>query len=270
MGRAKAFYGSGCLSPVNAFLIFCFPQPAGVCRAKRSVFPGREKRGVYGLWVCRFCGSFKNRFFCPPHGKGKPMNAADGKTDVRILAVSAGAKAAGIFGTYLSEYETTIVSSLKEAKEKVGAFSYDVVILSSGKEENGVPSAECSFAEELVGTTNAGVILICREEDYESVSLREEKSGIYCLKRPLSPQSFLQGVHLAVATGIRLRGYSARTETLKEKMEEVKLVGRAKLLLITKLGLTEEEAHRYIEKQAMDKCVRRSVIATELIKTYIN
>ena len=270
MGRAKAFYGSGCLSPVNAFLIFRRLRYAGVGRAERQGFPEREKRGVYGFWVCRFRGAFENRFFCQPHGRGKSMIAADGKTDVRILAVSAGAKAAGFFETCLSEYETTIVSSLKEAQEKVCAFSYDVVILSSGKEGKGVPSAECSFAEEIVRTTNAGVILICREEDYETVSLREEGFGIYCLKRPLSPQSFLQGVHLAVATGIRLRGYSARTETLKEKMEEVKLVGRAKLLLITKLGLTEEEAHRYIEKQAMDKCVRRSVIATELIKTYIN
>ena len=53
-------------------------------------------------------------------------------------------------------------------------------------------------------------------------------------------------------------------------MEEIKLIGRAKLLLITKLSFTEEEAHKYIEKQAMDRCVKKSVIAYDIIKTYNN
>ena len=39
-------------------------------------------------------------------------------------------------------------------------------------------------------------------------------------------------------------------------------------LLIEQLKMTEPEAHRYIEKQAMDRCVTRRKIAENIILTY--
>ena len=67
-----------------------------------------------------------------------------------------------------------------------------------------------------------------------------------------------------------MKGFAEEKETLKEKVEETKLVSRAKLLLVQKLAFSEEEAHKYIEKRAMDLCVKRSVVAEEIIKTYKN
>ena len=32
--------------------------------------------------------------------------------------------------------------------------------------------------------------------------------------------------------------------------------------------MTEEEAHRYIEKTAMDKCVKRTVLAQDIIRDF--
>ncbi|MBQ3485974.1 MAG: ANTAR domain-containing protein, partial [Clostridia bacterium] len=54
----------------------------------------------------------------------------------------------------------------------------------------------------------------------------------------------------------------------EEKMEEIRIVNRAKWLLISELKFDEPGAHRYIEKQAMDRCVSRKVIAQEIITTY--
>ena len=51
-------------------------------------------------------------------------------------------------------------------------------------------------------------------------------------------------------------------------MDEIKTVNRAKWLLISELKLSEPDAHRYIEKQAMDRCVPKRQIAEEIIKTY--
>ena len=51
-------------------------------------------------------------------------------------------------------------------------------------------------------------------------------------------------------------------------MNEIRIVNRAKWLLISELKMTEPDAHRYIEKQAMDACVSRKQIAEEIIKTY--
>ena len=51
-------------------------------------------------------------------------------------------------------------------------------------------------------------------------------------------------------------------------MAEIRLVNKAKWLLISELKMSEPDAHRYVEKQAMDRCVTRRRIAEEIIKTY--
>lgn len=66
----------------------------------------------------------------------------------------------------------------------------------------------------------------------------------------------------------RLRQFEKKSLSIEEKMAEIRLVNKAKWLLISQLSMSEPEAHRYIEKQAMDRCVTRQTIAGEIIKTY--
>ena len=56
--------------------------------------------------------------------------------------------------------------------------------------------------------------------------------------------------------------------SIEEKMEEIRIVNRAKWLLISELKMDEQGAHRYIEKQAMDRCISKRIVAEEIIKTY--
>ena len=51
-------------------------------------------------------------------------------------------------------------------------------------------------------------------------------------------------------------------------MEEIRLVNRAKWLLISELKMSENDAHKYIEKQAMDRCITRRAMAESIIRTY--
>ena len=59
-----------------------------------------------------------------------------------------------------------------------------------------------------------------------------------------------------------------KTASVEEKMEEIRIINRAKWLLIEQLKMTENQAHRYIEKQAMDRCVTRRAIAENILSTY--
>ena len=63
----------------------------------------------------------------------------------------------------------------------------------------------------------------------------------------------------------RLRKTEKKTLTLQEKMEEIRLINRAKWILIERQGMDEPRAHRFIEKQAMDRCVTRRAVAQEII-----
>ena len=53
-----------------------------------------------------------------------------------------------------------------------------------------------------------------------------------------------------------------------EKIQEIRLVNRAKWALIQCLGMTEEAAHRHIEKQAMDERISRREVAMRVLSVY--
>ena len=77
-----------------------------------------------------------------------------------------------------------------------------------------------------------------------------------------------EAVQWMAAVRERLRNAEKKTISLEAKMEEIRLVNRAKWMLIEKLQMTEPDAHRYIEKQAMDRCVTKGEVAESILKTY--
>ena len=70
------------------------------------------------------------------------------------------------------------------------------------------------------------------------------------------------------ATTEKLKLWEKKNESLREKMADIRVVNRAKWLLISRLGMTEEDAHYYIEKQAMDTRISRREAAEEIIRAY--
>ncbi len=55
---------------------------------------------------------------------------------------------------------------------------------------------------------------------------------------------------------------------MEEKITEIRLVNKAKWLLIDKLGMTEPDAHRFIEKRAMDTRTPKREVAQEIIDSF--
>ena len=66
----------------------------------------------------------------------------------------------------------------------------------------------------------------------------------------------------------RLRALCTETVSLKRKLDDTRIVTRAKLLLMSRLKMSEAEAHRYIEKTAMDTGSKRREVADSIIRTY--
>ena len=60
----------------------------------------------------------------------------------------------------------------------------------------------------------------------------------------------------------------AESEKLEAKVADIRIINRAKLLLVQHLQMTETEAHKYIEKQAMNTSKPRRTIAENIIRTY--
>ena len=142
--------------------------------------------------------------------------------------------------------------------------SYDIIIINT-------PLAD-EFGHDLAlyASTNtvSGLILIVKSEIYEEVCDRVEDYGILVLSKPLSRQTFYSAVKLVSATQKRLLILEKENMKLQKKIEEIRLVDRAKCVLIQYLNMTEAEAHRYIEKQAMDMRKTKKTIAENILNTY--
>ncbi len=183
----------------------------------------------------------------------------------KVLVVSSSLKAEDFIKNCLKDgYISEYARSGAIARQLLSGKEYDTVIINCPlKDEFGT-----DLAENVIKNGYAGVMLLVKSEVFDDVSYAMEKAGVYTLAKPVSSSTFRQGLALTNATAARLKGLARKTENLQEKMEEIRLVARAKLLLITKLRFSEEEAHKYIEKRAMDECVKRKAIAFDVIKTY--
>ena len=124
------------------------------------------------------------------------------------------------------------------------------------------------LAQDICQHSAAGVLLLVKAEHFPDIDGRLTPQGVLVLSKPMSTQLFTQSLRLLCGTRERLRGLEKKNATIEEKMEEIRLVNRAKWLLIGELNMTEQEAHRYIEKQAMDRCVTKRAIAEQILSTY--
>ena len=88
------------------------------------------------------------------------------------------------------------------------------------------------------------------------------------MARPLGKKSLRSALRFALIARDRLAHIRADNAQLRGELQETRLVDRAKCILIQYLNMSETQAHRYIEKQAMDMRISRLNVAENILKTY--
>jgi len=115
---------------------------------------------------------------------------------------------------------------------------------------------------------NISVLLFVSKDVFEQVAAKVEPEGIVVLAKPMVKGELDQAIRITRVMRGKMTKLEARASSMEEKMKEIRLVNRAKWLLIDRLKMSEVDAHRYIEKSAMDDCVNRGTIAENIIKIY--
>ena len=154
--------------------------------------------------------------------------------------------------------------SVGEARRKLTDTEFDIVLINTPLPDD----FGTRLALDVCASSGTGVLLLVGAEHYPDVNARVSPYGVLVLSKPTSAQLVSQSLLLLCGTRERLRRMEQKTASNEEKMEEIRLVNRAKWLLIEQLKMTEQDAHRYIEKQAMDRCVTKRVIAEQILSTY--
>ena len=113
-----------------------------------------------------------------------------------------------------------------------------------------------------------GTIVAVRKEHYAAARRYFAGSGAVVLRLPLNHELFSQAVDIVSDLVGRLRRVRTERDTLRTTLDDLKLVDRAKCALIQYLRMSEQEAHRFIERQAMNRRVPKREVAMEILKTY--
>ena len=158
-----------------------------------------------------------------------------------------------------------MVPSVSLAKRVLLERSFDFVFINTPLPDD----FGTRFAIEISGNKGTVILLLVRNEVYEEVCDKVTEYGILTLPKPASKQMVAHTLNFMAGIRERLRKLENKSLSMEEKMKEIRLVNRAKWVLIDELKMSEADAHRYIEKQAMDRCVSRREIAEEIISTYL-
>lgn len=112
------------------------------------------------------------------------------------------------------------------------------------------------------------VLLSVKAELWEEASARVGPAGVVVLGRPFSRAVFAQAVGMLRAARAQVGKLREENKKLRQKLEELRAVSRAKCLLVEYLHLDEESAHKYIERAAMEERKTRRAVAEEIIAEY--
>jgi response regulator NasT len=126
------------------------------------------------------------------------------------------------------------------------------------------------LALSAVESTEAGIILLANNELLPGRHESIEEAGVCVLVKPVTPDFFYSAVKLLNTCRKRVSKLQNENKILRSKLQEISLIDRAKCILIQYLNMTEQQAHRYIEKQAMDLRQSKLITAENILKTYDN
>ncbi|MDO5585264.1 MAG: ANTAR domain-containing protein [Dialister sp.] len=184
-----------------------------------------------------------------------------------VLIVSASEKFRDALLSLLPESAYTPIvtaGSVGEAERLRSQRDFDFIFINSPLPDD----AGIRFAIDCCQSGGTVAVLFAAAALYEQVQAKAGEHGVFVLPRPVPREAILRGLNWMTAARERLRSYEKKAQPIQEKMEEIRLVNRAKWLLISELKMSEPDAHHYITHQAMDRCVPKRAVAEEIIRLY--
>ena len=151
--------------------------------------------------------------------------------------------------------------SVAAARRAILETYYDLVVISwPMPDETGE-----QFAVDITHLCGASVLLAAPPEVSEDLQDYLTDRGILVIEKPLQRERTEKAVRFLAAVQNRMHELEKRVQTVEEKMEEIRIVSKAKLLLVEKRQMTEDEAHRLIGREAMNNGVSRKRIAEQIL-----
>jgi two-component system, response regulator PdtaR len=126
------------------------------------------------------------------------------------------------------------------------------------------------FAGDLLEKCDCSVLLLTPPEQMGYVKEQAGSMDIVTLPRPATAQAMLSTLELMQHYHTKLKKVSDEAHKLKVDLERRALAEKAKVVLMHRMGMTEAEAWRYLQKRAMDTGRTLRDISTQVLELYKN
>jgi len=152
-------------------------------------------------------------------------------------------------------------SRVEDAVRLVDKHRPDVLLMAVGLPDgDGVEAAR-----RVMAALPCPIVLLTSHADPDIAARAVDAGVLGFLVKPLRSAELGPALDVAVTRFSELEAVRSENEALKQKLESRKLVDRAKGLLMTRLGLSEPEAFRRIQKTAMDTRKTMADVAQALL-----
>ncbi|MCR5594454.1 MAG: ANTAR domain-containing protein [Lachnospiraceae bacterium] len=155
-----------------------------------------------------------------------------------------------------------IRQSASTARRELLEREYDVIMINIPLPDE----TATDLAIDLSSSCSCAIILVAPADISEDISERVTDYGIAVIAKPVNAKSVSRSIRLMSAIRDKYKKVEKKAQSLEDKMEEIRLVNRAKLILIEKKGMSEDAAHRFIGKAAMDRGLTKRAVAEEIIE----
>lgn len=156
-------------------------------------------------------------------------------------------------------FSTTVISGGNETRRLIRSnYNPDLIIINTPlSDEFGQ-----ELAEDCAVEISVPIILICSGDIAGEITDRLSDFGITILAKPISREMLAENISHGSFAEIK------ESSEVLSRIDDIRLINRAKSVLMKYLKFTEPQAHRYIEKQAMNnRCTRRES-AEKIINAY--
>ena len=111
----------------------------------------------------------------------------------------------------------------------------------------------------------APVVLLTAFSQKELVERATEAGALAYVVKPFTPNDLLPAVEIALSRWAQIVALENEVADLSERFETRKIVDIAKGILNEKMGLTEPEAFRWIQKASMDRRLTMKDVAVTIV-----
>lgn len=121
-------------------------------------------------------------------------------------------------------------------------------------------------AAEIIGTEELAPVLLLTAYSQEDIVSKAKEAGVIgYLVKPIREEQLFPAIEIAVSRFAELKQLNDELLNLKDSLETRKLLDRAKGILMTAHGLTEQEAYRRMQQFSMAKRISLKELAESII-----